>query len=197
MNASDTDANTKAIDSLLNFETVKYFGNEAMEARRFDGRHGGYERRPPRSGPRLAGSISARADLRRRHAGDDGMSALAVQAGEQTLGDFVFINAMLMQLSIPLNFIGFVYREIRQGLTDIEQMFDLLDVEPEVPTSPAPSRSSCAMAHHLRQRQIRYDPQRPILKGISLRGAGRQHGRHRRAVRRRQVDHLAAAVPFL
>jgi ABC-type transport system involved in Fe-S cluster assembly fused permease/ATPase subunit len=60
------------------------------------------------------------------------MSALAVQAGEQTIGDFVFINAMLMQLSVPLNFIGFVYREIRQGLTDIEQMFELLDVEPEV-----------------------------------------------------------------
>jgi ABC-type transport system involved in Fe-S cluster assembly fused permease/ATPase subunit len=127
------------------------------------------------------------------------MSALAVQAGEQTLGDFVFINAMLMQLSIPLNFIGFVYREIRQGLTDIEQMFELLDVEPEVTDKPgakplpwsatAPSASTMSISA--------YDPARPILKGVSLRGAGRQDRRHRRAFGRGQVHHLAAAVPVL
>ncbi len=65
------------------------------------------------------------------------MSALAVQRGEQTIGDFVFVNALLIQLSVPLNFIGFVYREIRQGLTDIEQMFDLLDVKAEVVDKPS------------------------------------------------------------
>jgi ABC-type transport system involved in Fe-S cluster assembly fused permease/ATPase subunit len=116
----------------------------------------------------LAGSTWARADLRRRHAGDDGDVGTG-RAGRRTdLGDFVFINAMLMQLSVPLNFIGFVYREIRQGLTDIEQMFELLDVEPEVQGQARRQDLAVARAHHLRQCQLRYDPARPILKGISF-----------------------------
>jgi ATP-binding cassette subfamily B protein len=97
------------------------------------------------------------------------MSARAVQAGEQTIGDFVFINAMLMQLSVPLNFIGFIYREIRQGLTDIEQMFDLLDVEAEVTDRPDAQPLAIADgAIRFEDVQFAYDPDRPILKGISF-----------------------------
>jgi ATP-binding cassette subfamily B protein len=97
------------------------------------------------------------------------MSALAVQRGEQSIGDFVFINAMLLQLAVPLNFIGFVYREIRQGLTDIEQMFDLLEVEAEV--LDAPDAHALAISNgaiSFRDVHFAYDPERPILKGISF-----------------------------
>ena len=97
------------------------------------------------------------------------MSALAVQRGEQTVGDFVFINAMLIQLAIPLNFIGFVYREIRQGLTDIEQMFDLLEVEQEVQDKPGAVELAVADgAISFKDVHFAYDPARPILKGISF-----------------------------
>ncbi|TIU79755.1 MAG: ABC transporter ATP-binding protein/permease, partial [Mesorhizobium sp.] len=129
MNDSDTDANTKAIDSLLNFETVKYFTNERMEAERFDRSMARYEIAATKTwtslgwlnfGQGLIFSLGTVIVMC--------MSALEVQAGTQSVGDFVFINAMLIQLSVPLNFIGFIYREIRQGLTDIEHMFDLLDV---------------------------------------------------------------------
>jgi ABC-type transport system involved in Fe-S cluster assembly fused permease/ATPase subunit len=157
MNDSDTDANTKAIDSLLNFETVKYFGNEEMEARRFDGAMAGYERAATKVwtslgwlnfGQALIFGVGMLAMM--------SMSARAVQAGEQTLGDFVFINAMLIQLSIPLNFIGFIYREIRQGLTDIEQMFDLLDVKAEVTDKPgAKDLARARRPYHLRRCEIR------------------------------------------
>lgn len=170
MNNSDTDANTKAIDSLLNFETVKYFGNEEMEARRFDASMEGYERAATKVWTSLGwlnfgqGIIFGTGLLIMM-----GMSASAVQAGTQTLGDFVFINAMLMQLSIPLNFIGFIYREIRQGLTDIEQMFDLLDVNAEVVDSPAAKPLAVKdAALSFKDIQFAYDPQRGILKGISF-----------------------------
>jgi ABC-type transport system involved in Fe-S cluster assembly fused permease/ATPase subunit len=170
MNDSDTDANTKAVDSLLNFETVKYFGNEEMEAQRFDRSMAGYERAATKVWTSLgwlnfgqglifgAGMLAMMA-----------MSARAVQTGEQTLGDFVFINAMLMQLSIPLNFIGFIYREIRQGLTDIEQMFDLLDVDAEVKDKPG-ARDLTVRDGHIIFDDVKfaYDPERPILKGISF-----------------------------
>ncbi|MGO7426802.1 ABC transporter transmembrane domain-containing protein, partial [Rhizobium ruizarguesonis] len=118
MNDSDTDANTKAIDSLLNFETVKYFGNEEMEAKRFDKSMERYEKAATdvwtslgwlNFGQGVIFGIGTTIMLV--------LSALAVQRGEQTVGDFVFVNSMLLQLSVPLNFIGFVYREIRQGLT--------------------------------------------------------------------------------
>jgi ATP-binding cassette subfamily B protein len=170
MNASDNDANTKAVDSLLNFETVKYFGNEVMEATRFDRSIARYEEAATRTwtslgwlnfGQGLIFGLGMAAAM--------GLSAIEVARGTQTVGDFVFVNAMLMQLSIPLNFIGSLYRDIRQGLTDIEQMFDLLDVEQEVTDRPG--------AHDLRIgegaisfRDVRfaYDPARPILKGLSF-----------------------------
>ncbi|MCI5077354.1 ABC transporter ATP-binding protein/permease [Oricola sp.] len=170
MNNSDTDANTKAIDSLLNFETVKYFGNEEMEARRFDGAMAGYEQAATKVWTSLGWLNFGQAVI--FGAGMlimMWMSASAVQAGTQSLGDFVFINAMLIQLSIPLNFIGFIYREIRQGLTDIEQMFDLLDVEPEVVDKPD-ARDLVVRDGHIIFDDVKfaYDPQRPILKGISF-----------------------------
>ncbi|MCR9120871.1 MAG: ABC transporter ATP-binding protein/permease [Phyllobacteriaceae bacterium] len=170
MNNSDTDANTKAIDSLLNFETVKYFGNETMEAERYDRSMAGYEHSATRVWTSLGwlnfgqGVIFGIGLLVMM-----AMSARAVQAGEQTIGDFVFINAMLMQLSVPLNFIGFIYREIRQGLTDIEQMFDLLDVEAEVTDQPDAEPLAIADgAIRFEDVHFAYDPDRPILKGISF-----------------------------
>ncbi|WP_254691192.1 ABCB family ABC transporter ATP-binding protein/permease [Shinella daejeonensis] len=170
MNDSDTDANTKAIDSLLNFETVKYFGNEDMEARRFDRSMERYEKAATQVwtslgwlnfGQALIFGVGMAVMM--------AMSALAVGRGEQTVGDFVFINAMLIQLAIPLNFIGFVYREIRQGLTDIEQMFDLLEVEEEVKDRPDAVELDVGKgAIAFRDVHFAYDPARPILKGISF-----------------------------
>lgn len=170
MNDSDTDANTKAIDSLLNFETVKYFGNETMEAQRFDASMARYEDAATKTWTSLGWLNFGQAVI-------FGvgmaivmvMSAREVQAGTQSLGDFVFINAMLMQLSIPLNFIGFIYREIRQGLTDIEQMFDLLDVQQEVQDKPdAKPLVVDKAAIRFNDVHFAYDANRPILKGISF-----------------------------
>lgn len=170
MNDSDTDANTKAIDSLLNFETVKYFNNEGMEAERFDRSMARYEMAATRIWTSLGwlnfgqgiifglGTVIVMC-----------MSALEVQAGTQSVGDFVFINAMLVQLSVPLNFIGFIYREIRQGLTDIEQMFDLLDVPQEITDKPD-ARPLAVSAGKVEFRDVHfaYDPNRKILKGVSF-----------------------------
>ncbi|NDV87007.1 ATP-binding cassette domain-containing protein [Aurantimonas aggregata] len=170
MNESDTDANTKAIDSLLNFETVKYFGNEAMEAQRFDNSMARYEVAATRIWTSLGWLNFGQGVIFGVGMGITMvMSALEVRAGTQTLGDFVFINAMLMQLSVPLNFIGFVYREIRQGLTDIEQMFDLLEVEAEVKDPEgAPALVVREGAIRFENVHFGYDPQREILKGISF-----------------------------
>ena len=170
MNASDTDANTKAIDSLLNFETVKYFGNEDMEASRFDKAMARYEISATRIWTSLGWLNFGQAVIFGiGMAVMMVMSGLAVQSGQQTIGDFVFVNAMLAQLAIPLNFIGFVYREIRQGLTDIEQMFDLLEVEAEVKDAPD-ARELSVSAGGIRFNDVHfaYDANRPILKGLSF-----------------------------
>lgn len=170
MNDSDTDANTKAIDSLLNFETVKYFTNEAMEAERFDRSMARYEIAATKTWTSLGwlnfgqGAIFGLGTVVVMC-----MSALEVQAHTQTVGDFVFINAMLVQLSVPLNFIGFIYREIRQGLTDIEHMFDLLDVPQEIVDKPdAKPLVVSAGKVEFRDVHFSYDPNRKILKGISF-----------------------------
>ncbi|PYE28641.1 ATP-binding cassette subfamily B protein [Rhizobium sp. PP-WC-2G-219] len=170
MNDSDTDANTKAIDSLLNFETVKYFGNEQMEATRFDQSMARYEKAATQVWTSLGWLNFGQAVIFGLGTAIMMiMSALAVQRGEQTIGDFVFINAMLMQLSIPLNFIGFVYREIRQGLTDIEQMFDLLEVQAEVVDCPGARELAIDKgAIVFKDVHFAYDPARPILKGITF-----------------------------
>ncbi len=137
MNEKDSEANTKAIDSLLNFETVKYFGNEKHEARRFDRALAGYEKAAVRSNTTLAYlnigqgviiSIGMVAVLL--------LSAKGVVDGSYTVGDFVAIQAFLMLLIQPLNFLGFVYREIKQSLVDMEKMFELLFVSREIDDKP-------------------------------------------------------------
>ncbi len=170
MNESDNEANTKAIDSLLNFETVKYFGNEEMEARRFDQSMQRYESSATKTWTSL-GWLNFGQGL----IFGTGMtivmvmSALEVQAGNQTIGDFVFINVMLMQLSVPLNFIGFVYREIRQGLADIEQMFDLLSVEEEIVDTPDAKQLDVSDGViRFDNVDFFYDAERPILKGLDF-----------------------------
>ena len=170
MNESDQDAHSKAIDSLLNFETVKYFGNEKLEAGRFDRAMARYEKAATEIWTSLAWLNIGQIVIF-----TIGMticmilSGIAVMQGEQTIGDFVLINALLLQLAIPLNFIGFVYREIRQGLIDIEAMFDLLDVPAEIVDKPEAKALVVAGA------QVRfddvifhYDANRPILKGVSF-----------------------------
>lgn len=170
MNDNDTEANSKAIDSLLNFETVKYFGNEQMEAERFDRSMAGYERAATRTWTSLAllnfgqavilGIATAICMV---------MSARAVMAGTQTLGDFVMINALLLQLSIPLNFIGFLYREIRQGLTDLEAMFQLLGQPAEITDRPG-AAPLAVQGGTVRFEDVtfHYDAERPILRGIAF-----------------------------
>jgi ATP-binding cassette subfamily B protein len=170
MNASDADANSKAIDSLLNFETVKYFGNEEMEARRFDQSMAGYEKAATKVftsqgflnfGQVVIFGAGMMAMM--------SMSALAIQAGTQTIGDFVFINVLLMQLSLPLGVIGFVYSEVRQGLANIEQMFDLLDIDAEIEDAPDARELVVSNgAISFKDVHFAYDPARPILKGVSF-----------------------------
>jgi ATP-binding cassette subfamily B protein len=170
MNTSDTDANTKAVDSLLNYETVKYFGNESMEAQRFDRSMARYEAAATKTWTSLGWlNFGQGVIFSAGMAVMMVMSAMAVTARTQTIGDFVLINALLMQLSMPLNFIGMIYREIRQGLTDIEQMFDLLDTQREVTDRPgAKSLTVGNAAVKFTNVHFSYDPARPILKGISF-----------------------------
>jgi len=170
MNESDNDANSKAVDSLLNFETVKYFGNETMEARRFDRSMERYEASAIRIWTSLAWlNIGQIVIFTTGMTICMAMSGAAVLRGEQTIGDFVLINALLMQLSIPLNFIGFVYREMKQGLIDIEQMFALLDVAPEIVDKPdAKALAVSGGTVRFEDVTFHYDAKRPILKGISF-----------------------------
>lgn len=170
MNESDTDANAKAIDSLLNYETVKYFGNEDLESSRFDRAMAGYETAAVKTWTSLAWLNAGQAVIY-----TIGMvlcmvlSARAVQAGTQSLGDFVMINALMIQLFMPLNFIGTVYREIKQGLTDIEAMFDLLGVAPEIVDRPgAPALDVRAGAMRFENVSFHYDPDRKILHDVSF-----------------------------
>ena len=137
MNDTDNEANTKAIDSLLNFETVKYFGNEDHESRRFDKALARYEDAAVKSNTSLALlNIGQGAIIAVGLTMIMWMAADGVVAGTMTIGDFAMVNAYLIQLYMPLNFLGFVYREIKQSLIDMEQMFRLLDENPEVADSP-------------------------------------------------------------
>ncbi len=170
MNNNDTEANSKAVDSLLNFETVKYFGNEAWEAGRFDKSMERYEASATRVWTSLAWLNFGQAVILAIGMGACMvMSGLAVSRGEQTVGDFVLINALLMQLSIPLNFIGFLYREIRQGLTDIEAMFDLLDEDQEIQDKPGAKPLEIDKGEIVFDKvNFHYDEDRGILKNVSF-----------------------------
>ncbi|MCR9156335.1 MAG: ABC transporter ATP-binding protein/permease [Rhodobacteraceae bacterium] len=170
MNEQDTDANQKAIDSLLNFETVKYFGAESREAARYDRSMEAYEGAAIKTATSLAmlnfgQSVIITAGLVAVMV----MAAFGVQAGTITVGDFVIVNAYMIQITMPLNFLGTVYREIRQALVDMGEMFDLLEQPQEVSDKPgAPGVQVSQGAVRFENVKFGYDPARPILKGVSL-----------------------------
>jgi len=170
MNDQDTNANQKAIDSLLNYETVKYFGAEAREAARYDVSMAGYEESAIKTNYSLAflnfgqaviitvGLIAVMI-----------MAARGVQTGDLTVGDFVMINAYMIQITVPLNFLGTVYREIRQALVDMGQMFDLLEQPAEITDRPdAKDLQVTGGRVTLENVQFAYNEDRNILNGISL-----------------------------
>jgi ATP-binding cassette, subfamily B, heavy metal transporter len=170
MNDSDTDANTKAIDSLLNFETVKYFGAEAREKVRFDKSMAVYEKASTKSYISLAILNAGQAVIFTLGlTGCMAMSALDVMAGRNTIGDFVMVNAILIQLYQPMNFMGTVYREIKQALVDIEKMFEILSTNAEVEDKPgAPPLAVARGAVRFEDVKFHYQPERAILKGITF-----------------------------
>ncbi|MGA1233702.1 MAG: ABCB family ABC transporter ATP-binding protein/permease [Lutimaribacter sp.] len=171
MNDQDTDANQKAIDSLLNFETVKYFSAEEREAARYDVAMQRYERAALLTSYSLAflnfgqsffitgGLVAVMV-----------MAAMGVQDGTLTVGDFVMVNAYMIQITMPLNFLGTVYREIRQALVDMAEMFDLLEQPAEITEKPGAQPLAVSGGEVvLEDVHFGYDPARPILKGLSLR----------------------------
>ncbi|MEC9311683.1 MAG: ABC transporter ATP-binding protein/permease, partial [Pseudomonadota bacterium] len=170
MNKQDTDANQKAIDSLLNFETVKYFGAEEREAARYDGAMRAYAQAALKTAYSLAflnfgqsviitgGLITVMV-----------MAAIGVQDGSLSVGDFVMVNAYMVQITVPLNFLGSVYREIRQSLVDMGEMFDLLEQPPDVTDRPNAAELKVSKGHiRLEDLHFGYDPEREILKGITM-----------------------------
>jgi ABC-type transport system involved in Fe-S cluster assembly fused permease/ATPase subunit len=171
MNERDSEANTKAIDSLLNFETVKYFANEEHEAVRFDKALRAYERAAVKSQGTLAFlNVGQGAIISVGLIGVMLLAGQGVAQGRMTVGDFVLVNSYLIQLYMPLNFLGMVYRNIKQSLTDLEKMFTLLAVAPEVQDRPgAPDLAVPAGEIVFDAVHFRYDERRPILKGISFR----------------------------
>ena len=171
MNEQDQDANQKAIDSLLNFETVKYFGAEMREAHRYDEAMKGYEAAAVKTGLSLAALNFGQALII-----TTGlvivmvMAAMGVQAGVLTVGDFVMVNAYMIQITMPLNFLGTVYREIRQALVDMGEMFDLLGQPAEITDRPgAPDLRVAGGEVLLDDVRFGYESARPILKGVTIR----------------------------
>jgi ABC-type transport system involved in Fe-S cluster assembly fused permease/ATPase subunit len=170
MNDRDTEANTKAIDSLLNYETVKYFGNEAHEAARFDVAMQAYEE----------ASVKSTVSLSYLNVGQGAviatglvivmwMAGQGIADGSMTMGDFVLVNTYLIQLYLPLNFLGFVYRQIRQSLTDMEAMFKVLEIETEVSDRPAaPELLVNGGTLEFDHVDFGYDSRRPILRDVSF-----------------------------
>jgi ATP-binding cassette subfamily B protein len=170
MNEQDTDANQKAIDSLLNFETVKYFTAERREAARYDAAMAGYEAAAVQTATSLAALNAGQAAI--ITAGLVAVMAMAargVLAGDLTIGDFVMVNAYMIQITVPLNFLGTVYREIRQSLVDMTEMFRLLDQPAEVVDRPG-ARPLAVSVGDVRFDHVDfgYDAARPILRDVSL-----------------------------
>ena len=173
-NTMDSKANTRAIDSLLNYETVKYFGNERWEADRYDDSMAAWEKATSQNRMSLsalntgqalivAGSITAMMWL----------AASQVTLGEMTVGGFVAVNAYMIQLFVPLNFLGFVYREIRRALTDMQKMFGLIDQPPKIRDQP--DAATLTIPRGVASAEIRFDDvrfaysaARPILRGVSF-----------------------------
>ena len=173
MNDQDTDANQKAIDSLLNYETVKYFGAEDREAMRYDAAMAGYE----------SAALSTSYSLAFLNFGQSMlitaglvivmvMAAMGVQSGAMTVGDFVMVNAYMIQITMPLNFLGTVYREIRQSLVDMGEMFGLLEQPPDVTDAPDAAGLKVKGGQvEFRDVHFGYEADRAILKGVSLTAA--------------------------
>lgn len=170
MNESDTEANTKAVDSLLNYETVKYFNAEKRESERYDSSMERYERASTQTYTSLAVLNAGQAVIF-----TIGMtlvmilSAIDIKAGHVSIGSFVLVNAMLVQLYIPLNFMGTLYREIKQALTDIEDMFEILERDPEIEDAPGalPLEVNKAVVK-FEDVHFSYTEDREILKGITF-----------------------------
>ena len=171
VNEFDSNAHSRAIDSLLNYETVKYFGNEAFEAKRYDDNLDKLRK----------ARIKAQNSLSALNIGQQLIIAVAlvgmlwratqgVVDGRMTLGDLVMINAFMIQLYIPLNFFGVIYREIKQSLTDLERMFELLEKQREVADLPSAQALQLTQPPEVRFENVffAYEPDRPILHGISL-----------------------------
>ncbi len=170
MNAEDTDANQKAVDSLLNFETVKYFNAERREAERYDRAMAGYEAAAVKTATSLAGLNAGQAlIITTGLVIVMGMAAQGVLAGELSVGDFVMVNAYMIQITVPLNFLGTVYREIRQALVDMSDMFSLLDQPAEVVDRPgAPPLRVETGTVRFSHVDFSYDADRPILHDIDF-----------------------------
>ncbi|GJD60416.1 ABCB family ABC transporter ATP-binding protein/permease [Methylobacterium frigidaeris] len=170
MNDSDTDANTKAVDSLLNYETVKYFGAETRETARYDQSMARYEKASTQTYVSLAVLNAGQAVIF-----TIGMSVVMwlaardIMAGRATIGGFVLVNTMLVQLSMPLNFMGMIYREIKQALIDIDDMFKILHRNPEIADRPGAAPLAIGEAVvRFEDLHFAYVPERPILRGISF-----------------------------
>lgn len=175
MNERDTDANQKAIDSLLNFETVKYFSAEEREAERYDASIAGYEKLAVQTNYTLGLLNFGQAVLITGGlVGVMVLAALGVQQGTLTVGDFVMVNAYMIQITMPLNFLGTVYREIRQALVDMGEMFDLLEQPAEITDKPnAPDLKVIGGELNFDNVDFSYDNERSILHGLNLKvGAG-------------------------
>jgi len=170
MNEQDTDANQKAIDSLLNFETVKYFNAEEREARRYDGAMERYESAALKTAYTLSFlNFGQSAIITTGLVVVMVLAAVGVEQGYLSVGDFVMVNAYMIQITMPLNFLGTVYREIRQSLVDMGEMFGLLGQRPDVVEAPD-ARALVLRGGAVRLEDVRfaYDEARPILKGITL-----------------------------
>ena len=169
-NQADNQSNTRAIDSLLNFETVKYFANEAYEAKLYDDALSTWEKAKRKnrltlfvlnSGQAIIISASMTAMLT--------LAAYEVKAGRMTLGDFVLVNAFMMQIFMPLNFLGFVYREIKSSMANIERMFNLLKVVPKIQDKEEAKELEVSLGKiEFQEVTFSYHPERPIIRGISF-----------------------------
>lgn len=170
MNRQDTDANQKAIDSLLNYETVKYFGAEDREAARYDVAMKGYAEAALKTAYSLGAlNFGQAVIITTGLVSVMVMAAMGVERGAMTVGDFVMVNAYMIQITGPLGFLGTVYREIRQSLVDMGEMFDLLDQPPDVQDA-TDARALQVSGGQIQLENVRfgYDPEREILKGVSL-----------------------------
>ncbi|WJW74968.1 ABC transporter ATP-binding protein/permease [Thiohalobacter sp. IOR34] len=170
MNQMDSLANSQAVDSLINYETVKYFGNEGHELRRYDHSLGQWE----------DAAVKSQTSLSALNVGQAGIIAVGVTLlmtlasqgvvdGELTIGDLVLVNAFLLQMFIPLNFLGIVYSQLKHALADLKQMFEVLETEPEIRDRPGATPLVVGDGEvRFEQVHFAYDPDRPILKGISF-----------------------------